>query len=609
MPAQQGTESAVASRTSEPSAPEANLATIDGAARRMSLEDKKPSAALCAAAAAAAAAAMGAGGGASSGDEDMSPSGMRPERRSSIDAAVSALQPPARVMAGAGSTVAAPSSGFNLVWQRRQDGRGWSMGGTSQGADGGGGDDDAPRGTATSTTATAPATATTSTTAAAATTATMAASLSTGRGAPSAAAAAAADAADAAAAAAAAAAAPAKVASGQERHAAYVAEQHQRQLSPRRRVGFGSASARLLPPSAAPRRAPSPSRPLSPRLLRPTASSARACEVAKDLRASAMASAVDAPAGASIGFTSSAARFSSSSGCHFSGPDAAAAGPGSGARPVGPGARAKPLPLNALSAVAAAHALSSGLTPAELYMKLAQQPSAAAVEETLALLQRDAAASGGASVGRAGMRSLDGRARGAPPTVSEASCTIQTYGRGLVSRRLRQRLRAARALQAIVRGFVARRRHVRARREAQARDARYERLERLASPRAPLPPAAASAQRGKWAERDAIRKLPVARLRGAPPSPNGRPAHQRLHEHASERDERRKAVLAEQSEREERARQPSSTGRVHNVPSRVDSHWVDPRSTRPPSPRNRSARSEEGEPMRSPTNSPTRRGW
>ena len=60
----------------------------------------------------------------------------RPERRGSISASIESLMQPA---AASKSTTAdadpAPSSSFNLVWQRRGDGNGWSMGGAASAAD------------------------------------------------------------------------------------------------------------------------------------------------------------------------------------------------------------------------------------------------------------------------------------------------------------------------------------------------------------------------------------------------------------------------------------------------------------------------------------------
>lgn len=106
--------------------------------RRMSLDDNKKEIAaemaMAAAAAAAGSAQAAAAAGASSSRSSSSPSdGPKPsraERRSSIDASIMALA--AQQAGGAGTAsasrqVSAPES-FNLVWQKRSDGSGWSMG-------------------------------------------------------------------------------------------------------------------------------------------------------------------------------------------------------------------------------------------------------------------------------------------------------------------------------------------------------------------------------------------------------------------------------------------------------------------------------------------------
>ena len=103
-----------------------------------------------------------------------------------------------------------------------------------------------------------------------------------------------------------------------------------------------------------------------------------------------------------------------------------------------------------------------------------------------------------------------------------------------------------------------------------------------------------AALRGKWAERSVpVSSLPAQRSKAGPPSPRGRPTHQKLYDNASEQQERLRQIKQEQSERDERAHvttctfspaQLTRSKKYENVKPRIDSSWSKP-STRPLSPR------------------------
>lgn len=347
--------------------------------------------------------------------------------------------------------------------------------------------------------------------------------------------------------------------SGSERHAAFLEEQKKQaarmrasasaNISGTRRVSAFGRSIRETPRSSSP--TPKP-RPLSPRLQAmterfyssTTESARRAAEVSSELRSEVR-------------------------------------------RQSSPGRRPGAQPLVG-GPLAASHALAEGLSPAEVYMRLAQGAG-------LPPGHGPPSAQGGGGTGGVTPRRGDAspRARrGAPArpapqpemTVTDAVMLIQRRTRGVLGRRKGLEQRAAHALQRVARRWIARRRRAKARRKGENRTRLYAGTNG--------PPQAAL--RGKWAERSVpVSSLPAQRSKAGPPSPRGRPTHQKLYDNASEQQERLRQIKQEQSERDERAHvttctfspaQLTRSKKYENVKPRIDSSWSKP-STRPLSPR------------------------
>ena len=383
------------------------------------------------------------------------------------------------------------------------------------------------------------------------------------------------------------------------------------------RAGFGSSTPRCPSPShwcahsqpttaqsqPAPRRPSSPARPVSPRLLRPTASLRASLAEAPPLSARGGGAA----GGGGAAFGSSASRnclgpssavgantnFGASSksetaALQLQQASAAAAGGATNTRGGGATASGSRAGLGASAsrsvlgdhngALTAVHgALAADLSPIDVYHTLAlrareasggkkapPRERAAAVKAAKALLQSTGAAD------------LDAPPKYAP-TPSAAASLIQSGYRGMKSRYEARTQKAARGLQKVMRAFLARRRRKHARNKArlyaQAKDGLHfsRRLDgglaeaaamaaadaRAASRAAASTPSfvrpGASKAQGKWAEKTpAVLTLPMSKsLAKAPPSPSGRPAHQRLHQQASERSERQRQRQGEAAQREE----------------------------------------------------------
>ena len=371
--------------------------------------------------------------------------------------------------------------------------------------------------------------------------------------------------------------------SGSERHAAWL-KQQQHSVRPRTGIagvagtplGFASSAARDTSPlpQARTARAASPARALSPRLqamtcrlsLASTEASRRAQEVSREMREQTAYTRSASPRRLQVGGTERAA------------PARALVG--------GP--------------LAASHALAEGLSPAEVYMRLASgegKPPAAAAAAARFGGGRGGGGAGGMSPrggrgGRAGQSGEAGRGGGggadeaggarSEMNVTDAAKAIQRRTRGLLGRKKGMEEKAAYCLQRVLRRWIARRRRAKLIKQSKNRS----RLYGGAPPQASL--------RGKWAEKSVpTLALPVQKYKGGMPSPKGRPPHQRLHEHAGERDGKLKARQQEASEREERAHiatcvftpsTASSQRKFQDVKPRIDSRWVAP-PQRPQSPR------------------------
>ena len=363
--------------------------------------------------------------------------------------------------------------------------------------------------------------------------------------------------------------------SGSERHAAYLGEQ-KRQAARLRASASGNVSAskpiaafgRSASPAPRLERPASPARPLSPRMKAmtdrfyssTTESARRAAEVSRELRTEVRRN----------------------------------ASPSRGARPLLGG------PL------AASRALAEGLSPAEVYMRLAQGEGLPG-----------GSGGGGGGGGSGGSRHSNAStgagavsARGAPKqrlppqpemNVTDAVCLIQRRTRGVLGRRRGMEQKAAYALQRVARRWIARRRRAKARREAKDRSRLYSGTSGAGHH---------SALRGRWAEKSApVSSLPAQRSKAGPPSPRGRPTHQKLYENAEEKQDKMRQLKQEQSEKDDKAHvatctfspaQITKSQKYKDVKPRIDASWAKP-PPRPLSPRSGNGRGSKAEHEEEPT--------
>ena len=268
-------------------------------------------------------------------------------------------------------------------------------------------------------------------------------------------------------------------------------------------------------------------------------------------------------------------------------PGRSGAGGGSGG-----GGGARPLLGGPL---AASRALAEGLSPAEVYMRLAQGEGLPSSAGGGGSRLSDSSASGSArALGSTSARGV--RRQPLPPqpemNVTDAVCLIQRRTRGILGRKRGMEQKAAYALQRVARRWIARRRRAKLRREAKNR----ARLYSLTSGGSAGQPASL---RGRWAEKSTpVSSLPAQRSKAAPPSPRGRPAHQKLYENAEEKTEKMRQLKQEHSERDERAHvatctfspaQLTKSQKYKDVKPRIDASWSKP-PPRPLSPRNGNGR-------------------
>lgn len=368
--------------------------------------------------------------------------------------------------------------------------------------------------------------------------------------------------------------------SGEERYEAFMTESSKR--------GFGSSASTQRGASPAregggggspPRRAASPARPLSPRLLRTTEATRRNLAEARRMR------------------DESARRRE----------DSRASVPFRGAGYVGRASvcAATPSSSHGPGALAAMHsALTDGLTPAEVYVRVAAQlpnprhrPHYHPDDPTVSTAS---AGGGGRAASGAGVRSV---ASSHPSDVyfstpveaprmrpTDAARLLQAASRGLLVRSRTRYFKAASAVQSASRGFIARRhaavqlKHARSHNRLAAMSrgmspnnssARSSAPQgSMAVPGSPAPP------RGKWAAAGGpVLALPAQRPKHAAPhaSPRNRPAHDVQREAMEKRKEE-----ASTRQREAFVGVPSSSKpQFDQVRSRVDTRWNHPPSRGP----------------------------
>jgi len=362
----------------------------------------------------------------------------------------------------------------------------------------------------------------------------------------------------------------------------------------RPRAGFGSSSARCpgsdhwcahttVQSQPTPKRPVSPARPLSPRLMRPTASLKAHLAELPGTSGSFIGTVVGAPPAfgtsasrtclkgdhATSGGASSATTLRSATTVSSCSPRAAwrPAGASTGGRTGGTGA------LTAL------HDLAPDLSPIDRYHTLAMKARQSAVSSgrpgsaASPAARAAAKAAAKALLQATGATAWTGGTMRYPPTPSAAASLIQSGYRGMKSREVARRHKAARLVQKRIRVFLARRRRARmlrnsklyaqktanlhfSRRMADGGGGALVAAARMAAERvreASLLAVKGINVKGRWAEKaPAVLSLPKAgTLAKAPPSPTGRLAHERLHQHAGERAERLRTRTAEKVEQEE----------------------------------------------------------
>lgn len=358
------------------------------------------------------------------------------------------------------------------------------------------------------------------------------------------------------------------------------------------RAAFGSSSARCVTAaSSEPRRAPSPARPVSPRLLRPTEAWRRSSEEQRAQREGGNSGSTPRGRGRPLWGSSQAARLlanASQSAAPTTVPFDCTPAPSSHANGIPP-----PRDTD----------LIQPPSPAEVYRSIAQQAQAARRQHRSGAQLPPAMR----AASRAAANALV-QASAVPmyaPTPSAAALTLQSGYRGMLGRVRARRERAARLAQRLVRGFMARSRAQRAKDRARLYSQTRSNLHwsrrmpnnpteaalagrtngsSTGNMKADAPPGPGGGvqptAKGRWGDRMPVSRLPVSKsLTMAPASPTRRPAHQRLHMQANERQERQRQRLGEKSEREELEHVATCTfspmtngreGRFKNVPSRID---------------------------------------
>lgn len=392
-------------------------------------------------------------------------------------------------------------------------------------------------------------------------------------------------------------------------------------------AAFGSSTRRDVSPlSTAAKRSASPARPLSPRLLRPTEASKRSAEERRQTTASRGG---ETPRGAvgACAASDAACRAGGDSSCEATALRSAS-GSCSSHHPTSRehmlerrgllSARGAPRHAEP-GALAAVHDLATALSPQELYRTLAAQRAQGVGVGSSGQLGKNAPPAVRAAAKKAAKALLDATGALDPaapspsyaPTPSAAALVVQSGYRGYVGRCDARRCKAARGLQRAARQFVARRRRMHARNRARLYSQQKQSLHfsrRIGEPPTELAAAVrlaseeardvsranaaeiakASSIKGKWAERNPapVLNLPMSRsLAKAPPSPSGRPTHQRLHEQANERQERMRERGREQAERLEQEHIATCTfspmtngkeGRARQAQSGMAGRWKSP---------------------------------